>query len=162
MGLERFGHLLKTELEIKFPKYDLQVWGDPAGMSRDQIFEVTAFDHLKGLGILARPTATNDFKTRREAVAAPMNRLIQGKPGLLVNSKCNRVRKSLAGGYHFKRVQISGQDRFRDKPNKNQHSHVGDALGYALLGGGEFRRLTRTTNPSFLKDAVAKMDFDLW
>ena len=162
MGLERFGQILKSELEIKFPKYDLSIWGDPAGSSRDQIYEVTAFEHLKSLGILAKPTATNDFKTRREAVAAPMTRLIQGKPGFLIDSRCNKIRKSLAGGYHYKRVQISGQERFKDQPNKNQHSHVGDALGYALLGGGEFKRLTRPNQTGFIRSALAKLDFDLW
>ena len=162
MGLERFGQILKSEIEIKFPKYDLSIWGDPAGSSRDQIYEVTAFEHLKSLGILAKPTATNDFKTRREAVAAPMTRLIQGKPGFLIDSRCNRIRKSLSGGYHYKRVQISGQERFKDQPNKNQHSHVGDALGYALLGGGEFKRLTRPNQTGFVRAALAKLDFDLW
>ena len=73
-----------------------------------------------------------------------------------------KIRKSLAGGYHFKRVQISGQERFKDQPNKNQHSHVGDALGYALLGGGEFRRLTRPNQTGFVRSALAKLDFDLW
>jgi hypothetical protein len=29
-------------------------------------------------------------------------------------------------------------------PNKNEHSHVGDAFGYLLLGGGEHRRMTKT------------------
>ncbi len=162
MGLERFGQILKSEIEIKYPKYDLSIWGDPAGSSRDQIYEVTAFEHLKSLGINAKPTATNDFKTRREAVAAPMTRLLNGKPGFLIDSRCNKIRKSLAGGYHFKRVQISGQERFKDQPNKNQHSHVGDALGYALLGGGEFRRLTRPNQTGFVRSALAKLDFDLW
>ena len=163
MGLERFGHLLKGEMEMRFPKFDFQVWGDPAGVARDQIYETTAFDHLKTLGIVARPCATNDFKSRREAVAGPMTRLINHKPGFLVDTKCTKVRKSLAGGYHFKRVQISGQERYRDAPNKNQHSHVGDALGYCLLGGGEHTRLIRGgVNPYFVKDAVAKTDFEIF
>ncbi len=58
-----------------------------------------------------------------------MQRLIAGKPGLIVNTKCKMIRKSLAGGYHFKRVSVgAGQERFRDAPNKNEHSHVGDAI----------------------------------
>jgi hypothetical protein len=74
-----------------------------------------------------------------------MQRLIVGKPGLIVNRQCNLLRKSLAGGYHFKRIAIgAGQERYRDMPNKNEHSHVGDAFGYLLLGGGEHRRMTKT------------------
>lgn len=161
MGLERFGTMLRSELATKFPKYDVLVWGDPAGMQRDQIYEVTSFDHLKSIGLLARPTPSNDFRVRREAGAMPMNRLIEGKPGLLIDKKCQRLRKSLAGGYHFKRVQISGGERYRDTPNKNDHSHVGDAYMYLVLGGGEHKQLTRGNSPKF-KQAVANMDFDIF
>ena len=161
MGLERFGYLLKGELETRFPKFDVLVWGDPAGQKRDEIFEVTAFDHLRTIGLVARPTATNDFRVRREAGAAPMNRLIQGKPGLVVDKRCKRLRKALSGGYHFKRVQISGGERFKDQPNKNEHSHVGDAFMYLLLGGGEHKRLTRGGNKNFTA-SVASADFDIF
>ena len=161
MGLERFGYMLRGELETRFPKFDVLVWGDPAGQKRDEIFEVTAFDHLRTIGLVARPTATNDFRVRREAGAAPMNRLIQGKPGLLVDKRCKRLRKALSGGYHFKRVQISGGERYKDQPNKNEHSHVGDAFMYLLLGGGEHKRLTRGGNKNFTA-SVASADFDIF
>ncbi len=144
MGLERFGHQLLAELNAAYPNHQVLVWGDPAGMARDAIYEVTAFDFLKTLGLRAQPTASNDFKVRREAAAAPMQRLIQGKPGLIVNRKCKMLRKALGGGYHFKRVAIgAGQERFRDAPNKNEHSHIGDSFGYLMLGGGEYNRMTR-------------------
>ncbi len=161
MGLERFGAMLKSELASRFPKYDVLVWGDPAGLARDQIYEVTSFEHLKSIGLLARPTASNDFRVRREAGAMPMNRLIDGKPGILIDKKCQRLRKALAGGYHYKRVQISGGERYRDTPNKNDHSHVGDAYMYLVLGGGEHKQLTRGHNPKF-KQAVANTDFDIF
>src|SRR5210317_946396 len=161
MGLERFGTMLKSELASRFPKFEVLVWGDPAGQKRDEIYEVTAFDHLRSIGLTARPTATNDFKVRREAGAMPMNRLIEGKPGLLINQKCKRLRKALSGGYHFKRVQISGAERYRDQPNKNEHSHVGDAYMYLLLGGGEHRALTRGSNPNF-RQSTANTDFEIF
>lgn len=161
MGLERFCTLLKEDINRFFPKHELSIWGDPAGMQRDQIFENTSFDHLKNVhGLFAKPTATNDFRTRREALAMPMSRLIDNKPGFRVDRKCVRLRKSLSGGYHFKRVAIgAGQERFRDTPNKNEHSHIGDAAGYCLLGGGEHRRMTKG-NQQQLKPLVAKIDFD--
>tara|TARA_R110002124_G_scaffold59277_2_gene164013 strand:+ start:11743 stop:13305 length:1563 start_codon:yes stop_codon:yes gene_type:complete len=144
MGLERFGQMLLYELNTRFDKLEPLIWGDPAGSKRDEIFEVTAFDHLRTLGLNAKPTATNDFQVRREAGAAPMTRLINGKPGLQIHKDCHQLRKALTGGYYFKREAISGgQERFRDKPYKNNSSHVGDAYGYICLGGGEHRRLTR-------------------
>jgi len=80
---------------------------------------------------------------------------------LLIDKKCQRLRKALAGGYHFKRVQISGGERYRDTPNKNDHSHVGDAYMYLVLGGGEHKQLTRGHNPQF-KQSVANTDFDIF
>ena len=161
MGLERFGHMLKSELEAKYPKYEVMIFGDPAGQQRDQIYEVTAFDHLKTLGMNARPTASNDFKVRREAGAMPMNRLIDGKPGLFGAAKCERTRKALSGGYHFRRGQIAGHERYKDQPFKNQHSHVGDAYMYLMLGGGEHRQLTRGSTQRH-RQATAKTDFDIF
>ena len=49
MGLNRFAEMLKSEFEARFPGFETMIWGDPAGMQRDQIFETTAFDHLKTL-----------------------------------------------------------------------------------------------------------------
>jgi hypothetical protein len=134
-------------------------------MARDAIYEVTSFDFLRTLGLRAQPTASNDFKVRREAAAAPMQRLINGKPGLIVNRDCKLLRKALGGGYHFKRVSIgAGQERFRDAPNKNEHSHIGDSFGYLMLGGGEYNRMTRTNSYGAAppKPVVASMDFDVF
>ena len=162
MGLERFGNTLKAELETLFPKAEVMIWGDPAGQQRDQIFEVTAFDHLKTLGLTARPAATNDWKTRREAMASPMIRYIDKAPGLLIDRKCTRTRKALAGGYHFSRVSMgAGQERFRDVPNKNEHSHIGDAYGYLVLGGGEHKRMTRAPT-TWARMPQATLDFDVF
>jgi hypothetical protein len=164
MGLERFGQMLLYEFNTRFSKCEPMIWGDPAGGARDQIFEVTSFDHLRSLGLNAQPTASNDFQVRREAGAAPMTRLVIGQPGLLVDASCKRLRKALAGGYHFKRVGISGgMDRFRDAPNKDQNSHVGDAFGYLMLGGGEHRRLTRGAfAPTVVAPVAAPLDFNVF
>jgi hypothetical protein len=167
MGLERFGQTLMAELQTRFPKYEIRIWGDPAGMQRDAIYETTAFEYLRSLGLRAEPTATNDFKARREAAAAPMNRMVSGKPGLLVNKSCKLLRKSLSGGYHFKRIAVgAGHERFRDTPNKNEHSHVGDAFGYLMTGGGEYRQLTRGSQSAngkiFIASSVTAADFDVF
>ena len=161
MGLERFCSMLKSDIEARFPRMEMLVWGDPAGSQRDQIFETTAFDHLKTHGILARPTATNEFRTRREALAIPMGRLIDGKPGFMIDRRCLKLRKSLGGGYHFKRLAIgAGQERFRDVPDKNEHSHVGDAAGYCLLGS-EHKMMTKRPTPTGGRPTQAKvLDFD--
>ena len=165
MGLNRFVTMLKEEMGIYFPGWQFMVWGDPAGQQRDQIYETTAFDHMRTMDIVARPTATNDFKVRREAMAIPMQRLIHGKPGFLVNKKCERLRKSLSGGYHFKRISMgAGQERYRSTPNKNEHSHIGDAAGYCLLGGGEHRDMTvrKRAGAKIMQPKAKVLDFDVF
>jgi hypothetical protein len=76
------------------------------------------------------------------------------------------LRKSLSGGYHFKRISVgAGHERFRDAPNKNEHSHVGDAFGYLLLGGGEHKRMTRSTqshSSTIFAKTVINADFDVF
>ena len=39
----------------------------------------------------------------------------------------------------MKGIDGSRPERYRSTPNKNEHSHVGDAAGYCLLGGGEHK-----------------------
>jgi hypothetical protein len=158
MGLERFGDLLKLELETQFPGLPVKGWGDPAGKQRDAIYETTAFEFLQSIGLTVYPTHSNNFRIRREAAAAPMNRMVFGKPGLIVSKRCPKLRKSLAGGYHFKRVALgAGQERFKDEPNKDQHSHVGDAFGYLMLGGGEHAGLTRGRGQGGFRDPAGKL-----
>jgi len=93
--------------------------------------------------------------------------MVMGKPGLLVHKQCKLLRKSLSGGYHFKRIAVgAGQERFKDAPSKNEHSHVGDAFGYLLTGGGEYRQLTRGTNrtssQTFLATTIVTDEFDVF
>ena len=150
-------------MELYFPKFKFNVWGDPAGNQRDQIYETTAFQHLNANGILARPTNTNDFRTRREAGAIPMTRLIEGKPGLIVSKKCTQLIKSLNGGYHFQRVMKgSGTEVYKDQPVKNNHSHIGDAFGYALLGGGEHKRMVSRAGQFGNQQQARVLDFDVF
>jgi hypothetical protein len=163
MGLERFGQELLGKIAEKYSKHEILIWGDPAGNKRDEIYEVTAFDHLRSIGFKAQPTDSNAFQVRREAGASPMSRLISGKPALMVDKKCLRLRKSLSGGYFFKRQSLgAGQERFKDTPVKNDHSHVGDAFGYLMLGGGEQRRLRRGNHQSSGQTYTANTDFAIF
>jgi hypothetical protein len=143
MGVARFGRLLLDLLHGRYRGFEVEVWGDPAGAARSQTDEKTAFSVLAALGVPSRPAPSNDFTLRREAIAAPLTRLVDGKPGLVVSPRCATARRGLAGGYSLRRLAVAGAERFADKPDKNRFSHVIDAGGYALLGSGEGRALTR-------------------
>jgi len=145
MGAVRFGELLKAKLLSEYAPWVKQglvsMCGDPAGEQRVQTDERTPFQILnaifKPIGIIAKPARTNDFTLRREAIAVPLSRLIVGKPGLIISPKCTITRKGLAGGYCYKRVQVAGQERYQDKPDKNKYSHPVESLGYMLIEAGE-------------------------
>jgi hypothetical protein len=138
MGAQNFGKLLNQKINKEYPNHDIEVYADPAGDQRAQTDENTPFQIMMAQGIIAVPTYTNDFIIRREAVAGPLTRMdFSGNPGFAVGPGAPMVRKALAGGYKYRRMAIAGQERFQDKPDKGRYSHVGDALQYLMLGGGE-------------------------
>ncbi len=146
MGTTRFSELLNQKIATDFDGFDFKIYGDPAGDQRAQTDEKTPFQILRANGIEAKPTYTNDFIIRRESMAVPMLRMVEGKPSFVISPKCKLLRKGLAGGYCYKRVQVSGAERYKDKPDKNRYSHVVDSAMYALVGGGEGKRIIKNKN----------------
>jgi len=98
---------------------------------------------LRGVGVDAKPAQSNDWTPRREAVANGLTQIIDGQPAILIGPKCKVLRKALMGGYQYKRIQIVGDERYHDKPNKNNFSHVAESMQYAMLGAGEGRAIIR-------------------
>lgn len=172
LGVRNFAALIKHELNellreamAEGKKLEIEVgWGDPAGDKRDEVYETAVFDHLRAEGIDARAAPSQDIPARIEAVQGTAERFIDGKPALMIHRRCRLLRKALAGGWHFKRMQVSGEERFVDKPHKNHpDSDLGDALGYLLLGGGEYRDLQVGKRPERLsKPVAAKIEFDVF
>lgn len=149
LGIKRFGELVREALVKHFPLHVERGltgtgWGDPAGGKRDEIFETASFDYLRNeCGINLRPAPSQDPKMRVAAIAGPCERMIEGKPGLLVNrSSCPMLHKGLSGAWHYRRVATSGEARYHDAPSKNDVSHICDGAGYGFLGAGEFQKLS--------------------
>lgn len=150
MGTKRFGTELVRFINENYPGFEFDFWGDPAGDIRSETDEETPYRILRSLDIPAKPCHTNDTTIRREAMQEPLMRMIDGQPGLLVSQKCKMLRKGLAGGFCYRRVQISGDERYHDKPDKNMYSHPVEAAEYLLVGAGEGRRLiTPMSKPVF-------------
>ncbi len=144
MGAVRFGELLSAKLSGEYQGFEVSgIWGDPAGDIRVQTDEKTPFQILRAAGIPASPAPSNDFTLRREAVAKPLTRLIDGKPGLIIHPRCRITRKGMAGGYRYRRIQVAGQERYNDKPEKSMFSHVCEAGQYMMMGAGEGAALIR-------------------
>jgi hypothetical protein len=135
MGAVNFGKLLRQKLNTDYAGFNFDIYGDPAGDQRAQTDEVTPFQILSNQGVEAFPTYTNDPIIRREVVADYLQRLdFSGKPALIIGKRANMTRKGFAGGYKYKRMQVSGEMKFMDKPDKNKYSHISDAVQYLFLG----------------------------
>lgn len=153
MGIVRFAELVKTHLAQQYPTFKIgSITGDPAGNARGAD-ERTVFDILFAAGLKAQPASTNDPTLRIEATRTPMTRLIDGEPGMVVHPDCRVLRKGYAGGYNYKRVQIGGDEKYRDMPDKNIYSHVCDADQYLMIGAGEGKAIVKrepvANRPSF-------------
>ncbi len=148
-GLETFTTALSLGLAERFPGGpDPKFYIDPSGRARDPLFATTIEAHLIAKGFDVELAPTNNPDARREALALPMTRMItvggRVNPGFIVHPSCKMLRAGLAGKWYLKRVQ-GREDRYQTSPSKNEWSHVCDAAGYMLSGGGEHRVLTRDT-----------------
>lgn len=145
-GVVAFAGLLKAEIAQHYPGVKIHaITGDPAGDQRqggDSEEKIrTVFQILEANGVSSRPAHTNNFTKRREAVASALNRMIDGAPGFLIHPQCKVTRKGMAGAYNYKRVQVAGDARFKDEPDKNSYSHPCEAGQYLMMGAGEGRAL---------------------
>lgn len=137
MGLTQFvDNVVKPFLALRYPGMKVLSLIDPAGVQRSQADEKTCRDILKKAGLHPSAATTNNFTARREAVAAYLSRLIDGEPGFLMSPTCKTLRKGMNGDYKFKRVQIPGEERYKDVPDKTMSSHVCESLQYVCLHTG--------------------------
>jgi Phage terminase large subunit len=136
MGAVKFAQLLREKMHSYIKQgHTFEIYGDPAGEQRAQTDETTPFMVLWNSGIEAWPCYTNDFTIRREAVATRLLQLtITGRPSFCIYGGAPMARRAHAGGYKFKRVQVSGTERYMDKPDKGRYSHVAESLQYCILG----------------------------
>jgi len=158
-GVGRFADILKRFLADHCAGFRIaSITGDPAGDQRQagDNEERTVFQILEANGIKAQPAPfNNDFTIRTEALAVTLRRMIDGDPGFLLHPDCKVSRKGLQGGYKFRRMQISGEDRYTEEPVKNSFSHPIEAGHYLLLGAGEGQHLLEPNTTARAEDANA-------
>ncbi len=108
---------------------------DPAGNARNEIVEeMSCIGELNSLSIPTTSARTNDIEPRLGSVRYFLNKMVDGKPGLLLDrKKCPTLFKGFIKDYVYARLAVSGEERYKDKPNKNMASHPMDGLGYACL-----------------------------
>lgn len=138
MGAEQFAAPLQQLMNTHFdPRQPFVFYGDPAGQQRAQTDARTAYDVLRAHGIPVRPSPTQNLSDRLTCVRQTL------PYHLRLNAGCVQLRKGFNGAYHYKKDALSG---YKPEPEKNDSSHVMDALQYALAGGGEYAALHRRKN----------------
>ena len=163
MGNEEFCNQINQTLAELFSGRQLEYgYGDPAGMTRDEIFETIVFDFMRSKGIPIKGAQTNNIPARIEAIRNPMTKMIDGKPGILINKRCKVLRAGLAGKWVFRRLQIVGSERYADKPDKGKYSHIADALGYYNLGSGEYQAIHGRKKRENRKPVRVKTGWDVF
>lgn len=148
MGLHKFlSSKLIPFLREHYSAYRVFVMCDPAGDQRSQLNETNALHVLKEAGLVAAVAPTNDIEPRIRAVE---KRLLQNNgdtADMLINqSGCPTLVEGFLRGYRYKKKR-DGQ--LTPVPDKNEFSHIHDAMQYAALGHqGHFlaKRLLRKEN----------------
>lgn len=166
MGIPTFAHELAKKLSEKYPGIKVvSARGDPAGDSENPE-EKTCFQIMKANGFpLAERAPTNDPTRRREALRYLLRTVVDAKPAIILHRTNTPIlRKGLRGGFHYRRLQVVGEERHRDVPDKNGYSHVVEALEYDLVSGGEDRNVTMTaqTRNGGPRQAVADNDYPIF
>lgn len=134
MGIKQFAEsILLPTLKAKYRKCDWNFVGDPAGDKRAETDEVTVFKELEELDIICEAANTNVPLIRWESVRYYLNALRDGKPAFRLHTDCKVLRKGFNGGYRLRRLQVSGQEKYSDKADKNKFSHPHDALQYLVM-----------------------------
>ncbi len=135
MGIREFARdVVKPSLMNEYAGMRIISVGDPAGKQRSQTEQTSCMDILQQEGIPTEPTPTNEVIARLDSVRFYMGAMSrEGSPGFMLSPKCNQLRRGFNGGYKYERVQIVGEERYKDVPAKNKFSHPHDALQYLCV-----------------------------
>jgi hypothetical protein len=138
-GADKLGTTVKRVLNARYSGFTIaEATGDPAGTAMTQARDETPFDLFNLRSSLnATPAHTNDPEVRFATLDNLLTTLIEGHPAIMVDRSCQTLIGGLSGEYQFKRIQVSGEEKFHDQPDKGPSSHVCEALHYGLMGAGE-------------------------
>lgn len=123
--------LRPTLMKDRYLGKSIAVIGDPSGIAKSSIYEETSFDVMKRMGFMAFPAPTNDIPQRLRAIEAFLLAQREGGPAFLIDAnRCPTTVRALNGGYRFAKTRTGVR---KPMPDKNEYSHIADALQYACL-----------------------------
>lgn len=140
MGPKGFASECLRHLDAHWPKLTVSktMYCDPAatyGEHEDDLAWATDFAKAMKRKVKPAPgTNGNRLTPRLEAVRTCLTNNCGSKPGLLLSPRAKYLRQGMNAGYVYTRARTSsGAGRWRNEPEKNDFSHVQDALQYGVL-----------------------------
>jgi hypothetical protein len=134
MAIRHFAcDIIRPVLQGEFAGMQIISECDPAGTQRAQTDGSTCIQELNAAGIPTNPARTNAFLTRRQAVAGFLQKRYGETPAFLLDPSCQILHEGFIGGYMFKRLAVTGTEKYKEEPEKNEFSHPHDALQYLAL-----------------------------
>ena len=127
--------IVKPFILANYPGAQLILTGDPAGVKASDTDDRNTFQEItEAFNIQATPARSNALSPRLNSVESFLKKYIGGnKFGMLISPDCPLIIKGFRGEYRMRRLQLVGQERYTDKPEKNLVSHGHDALQYACM-----------------------------
>jgi hypothetical protein len=163
-GAVRFADALKAkcaEMKAQVTGLTFVFKGDPSGDDRRDTDERTYLQVLRANGIPAQACSTNDAQIRRDALDRPLQRSLSGKPGILLSPCMKMLRRGLAGAWCYQRLEVAGEERFKDVPDKGPYSHVCESAEYGLMDAGEHAMVNSVGARDFPKGPIiARKEWD--
>jgi hypothetical protein len=136
-GIQQFLSMVRPYLKSEYPDHKVEAWiCDPAGEQSAQTDMRSPFDVMRDEGIFPWRGEMKE-ELRLESVKQMLTKMVDGEPALLLHPNAAMLRKGFTGHYQYRRMQVS-KERYTDRPDKNEASHVHDALQYLcsyLFGG---------------------------
>jgi hypothetical protein len=162
MGIQRMAReIVRPKIAERFQGMPIVGIGDPAGVSRSQTTEQTCYQILAEEGFPAVPAGTNEFVARREAVVHFLTRgLALGVPSLLLDPRCDILRRGFLKGYHYRKMR--NVDRYAEVPDKNMFSHLHDALQYVCWYVKAFGSPGGVGAPSVRARVIKPLNMAVW
>lgn len=154
MGTKQFiESVLEPYLNRHIPP-GLAVWhiGDPQGNERDKT-DITKTPVQQIIDMLGGywQNGPTKWEPRRRSVHDSLSQTLHGAPLVQLDpTECRELKLALRGGWHYR--ELPG-GKFAERPEKDKHSHLGDAFSYGmavlLARWGVTRRTVKVKAPGY-------------